>query len=85
MGKSPFCRILGMAAWLLSSIGAINWGLEAAGRDIFMMPVFQTTLMGAVMPLKYAIGAAGLVSFVMFCMACTTGSCGCGPSCNGSC
>lgn len=49
------------AAWLISAIGAINWGLVALDADIF-------TLVPMLNPIKlvslYIIGIAGVISLI---------------------
>jgi len=61
----PMLRVLGLVVWLLTAIGALNWGLEALGYNIFNMNFIEMNLASAIMPLKYIIGIAGLISLLM--------------------
>lgn len=74
---SPVMRIVNMATWLLTSIGAINWGLEALGYNIFDFNFVQTNLMMLVNPFKIVVGIAGVLTLVHFGMHCSAKHCSC--------
>lgn len=54
-----------MVVWLLTSIGAINWGLDVLGYNIFNHSFFMVSYPAIVEPLKYVIGFSGVVSLLM--------------------
>lgn len=55
----------GMLIWLLASIGAINWGLDAYGYNIFMLkPLVDMPQL--VMITKVLVGISGIVSIILF-------------------
>jgi len=66
-------NVLGRLVWLLTSVGAINWGLDACGWNIFSFRLFMGTaaapgmLCFLVMPLKIVLGVAGVISLIMLC------------------
>jgi uncharacterized membrane protein YuzA (DUF378 family) len=82
--SSPLIRVFGMVVWLLTSIGAINWGLDVLGYNIFNYPFFTTSYPAIVEPLKYIIGFSGVVSLLMMIDVvlrgkhCSSGSSSCG-------
>lgn len=63
---SPAVRALSMLVWLVTAIGALNWGLEAAGYGIFEMPFVHMHFANAIVPLKYIIGACGVISLLLY-------------------
>ena len=73
MMHSPAMKAVGTAIWIIVAIGAINWGLDALGYNIFNMPFVQMNLTQFVYPFKLIIGAAGLLSLIMFTMHCMRG------------
>ncbi len=66
-------QMLGMACWALCSIGALNWGLDAMGQNLFHLGIFQYQLAGMVVPLKYLIGLCGAYSLVQYVQAVMSG------------
>lgn len=76
---SPLVRVFGLVVWLFASIGAINWGLDAMGYNLFNYPFFAVSYPGLVMPLKYVIGLAGVISLLMMIDALLRGH-GCGSA-----
>lgn len=56
---------LGMLVWLLVIIGALNWGLDAFGYNLFKMPPF-VTMPKVVMGIKVLVGIAGVMSLIHF-------------------
>lgn len=56
---------IGMLVWLLASIGAVNWGLEAYNYSIFTMAPLAT-MPQVVMAIKVLVGISGIVSLVLF-------------------
>jgi uncharacterized membrane protein YuzA (DUF378 family) len=79
-----FKRFLGNLVWLFSALGALHVGLIAMGYDIFMQPVFLTTLVDWVKPIQYIIGISGLLSLVMYFLAMISRN-NCSCCCNGPC
>lgn len=85
MMKSPIIKIVSIAVWFITAVSAVFVGLSATGFSIFEInflmahPMFSTIL-------TYAIGVAGVVSLLMFCMFMSKGgcACGCGSSHNNS-
>ncbi len=74
---------LGMTAWLLASIGALNWGLDAVGWNLFYLQPFLMLTPKGILIFKYAVGVAGLFSLILFfgslfwsrsCECCKTGA-----------
>lgn len=58
--KKLICWIV----WILMVVGAVNWGLDAMGKSLFLLPVLDKLA-----PIiKYLVGLAGLTSLVMFFM-----------------
>lgn len=66
----PGSKAIGMVVWLITAIGAINWGLVPMGYDLFGMS-FMQNMPGLMKPLQYIVGVSGLVSLIMFFGACT--------------
>jgi uncharacterized membrane protein YuzA (DUF378 family) len=68
---SPAVRLICKISWLLTSIGALAWGLlalgESMGKDwnIWTQPWMMPSL---VQPLQYLIGLAGLVGLISWFM-----------------
>jgi uncharacterized membrane protein YuzA (DUF378 family) len=59
-------KVVGFFVWLLSSIGALNWGLDAAGYNLFHMAFIRDTALAQAVPaIQYIIGFAGLFSLLM--------------------
>lgn len=56
---------IGMLVWLLASIGAINWGLEAYNYSIFTLAPLAT-MPEVVMAIKVLVGISGIISLVLF-------------------
>ena len=71
---------VGLIAWLVSSLAAINLGLAPFGFDFFQTQFIVMNPQFAA-PICYLILASGLVSLALLIMACT-GHHGCGK-CNG--
>jgi len=57
--------LLGKVSWLLTAIGALNWGLVPLGYDLFNLPFIRDNLAALQAPLYYLIGLAGLYSLVL--------------------
>jgi uncharacterized membrane protein YuzA (DUF378 family) len=55
----------GMIVWLLVVIGAVNWGLDAFGYNLFKMKPF-VTMPQLVMAIKVLVGIAGVISLIYF-------------------
>lgn len=67
--------ILGKVAWGVTALASMNVGLEAMGMGFFQMAFVMNNMQALIMPTKYGIGILGLISFVMFCMACRKDGC----------
>jgi uncharacterized membrane protein YuzA (DUF378 family) len=78
--KSPIMKILGMAAWLITGLAAINTGLVPFGYDFFSHPMITSQMDALPEYLQYVVGIAGIVSLCM--MGCMLIH---GKSCCGSC
>ncbi len=63
-------KTLRMPVAILCAIGAMNWGLDAVGLNIFKMGFVMNNLAMLVKPLKLVIGLAGVMSIVCCCMKC---------------
>jgi uncharacterized membrane protein YuzA (DUF378 family) len=75
---SPFGKIVGLIAWLITALAAINVGLMPVGYDFFKLPFVQNNLQSLIVPLYYLIGVAGVISLVGFFIVLTSEShCGC--------
>ncbi len=59
-------KIIGTIVWLLTAIGAINWGLTAMGWGLFQFKLFMVTMPWLIKPTMYVVGLAGVLSVVMF-------------------
>jgi uncharacterized membrane protein YuzA (DUF378 family) len=57
---------LGMTAWLLTIIGALNWGLDAIGWNLFYTPLLLWMTPTGIYAFKIAVGVAGLFSLILF-------------------
>lgn len=55
----------GKGVWLLIIIGALNWGLDAFGYNLFKMPPF-VSMPQVVKVIKLLVGLAGIISLVFF-------------------
>lgn len=71
-------KILGLLAWLVTSLAAINIGLMPFGYDFFKLPFVQNNLPQLVTPAYYIIGVAGVISLLLFFMSVASGGCMCG-------
>lgn len=80
MKKSPLMAWVGMISWCVTALASINVGLSYFGWNFFSSEFVVKNLDWLVDPLYWLIGISGLVSFIMFILAC---SCWC-SSCNGS-
>jgi len=58
-------KLLENITWLVTAIGALNWGLEAIGFNIFYTRLFYM-IPGVVFPFKLLVGVAGIYSLLMF-------------------
>ena len=76
MMHSPAMKAVKAALWIIVAIGAINWGLDALGYNLFNLPFVQMNLSSFIYPAKLIIGAAGVLSLVFFTMHCARG-CSC--------
>lgn len=72
--NSPVMKMVGTAVWLITALGAVHVGLGALGYNLLAHPV----LMGLARPVEYLVGAAGVVSLVLFVMHSGCCWCGCG-------
>ena len=63
---SPMLRALGMIVWIITAIGALNWGLDALGYNLFNLHFIEANLAHLIMPFKYIFGICGALSIVMF-------------------
>ncbi|MFA6066494.1 MAG: hypothetical protein WC707_04935 [Candidatus Babeliaceae bacterium] len=61
----PVLRIIGVLVWLVTAIGALNWGLEAYGYNLFHLHFVETNLAHLVTPFKYIVGVCGALSIAM--------------------
>lgn len=75
MMHTPAMRIVGKILWLLVTIGAINWGLDVLGYNLFNLNFVQMNMPMIVQPLKVIIGLAGVLSLVHLIMHCTSDHC----------
>lgn len=84
--KSTLHKVVGLGSWLVTALASINVGLKPFGYDFFASNLMTDKFAGAVVPLHYIIGVAGVVCLVMFILT-VSGHCHCGssncPSCNG--
>ncbi len=69
---SPVMKAIGFFVWLVTSLGAIYWGMQAIGYDFFQLSFIQSNLGSFVEPFKYLIGICGVISLIMLFMACTS-------------
>lgn len=67
--------LLCKTTWLLTALAAIHVGAIALGHDVFAMAPLATTLAGAALYIKYALGVAGVISLVQFGLSCSNSSC----------
>jgi uncharacterized membrane protein YuzA (DUF378 family) len=70
---SPAVRLICKISWLLSSIGALAWGLLALGNSMdknwnIWDHLVNNNLQWAVQPLQYLIGLSGLVGLITWFM-----------------
>ncbi len=56
---------LGLIVWVLVIIGALNWGLDAFGYNLFRMKPFAN-MPQLVMVIKVLVGIAGVISLFYF-------------------
>lgn len=84
MFKSSVARFLGMVAWLITALNAVNEGLKPLGYDFFKLN-FVANDPRLSMILSYVVGVAGLLTLVWFftailgkgCHCCSDDKCGC--------
>jgi uncharacterized membrane protein YuzA (DUF378 family) len=55
-----------MLTWLLTALGSIHLGLVGLGFNLWQHPLVQNNLSWLVQPAHWVIGAAGVISLVMF-------------------
>lgn len=75
---SPAMKMVGMITWLVTALAAVAVGLEALGItigkqwDIWQSAFVANNLPWIVQPAHYVIGAAGLVSLLIWfaCLGC---------------
>lgn len=72
MMSSPVMKMVGMAVWVITALGAVHVGLGALGYNLLAHPMF----MSLARPLEYLVGLAGVLSLVMLVMH--GGCCWCG-------
>lgn len=77
MMHSPAMKLVGSVLWVIVAIGAINWGLDALGYNIFTTNFVQMNLGAFIKAAKLVIGAAGVLSLVYFAMHCGSRHCSC--------
>lgn len=53
-----------MAAWVITALVSVNFGLTAFGYDFFTLPMVEQNLANLINPIKYIILAAGILSLV---------------------
>ena len=58
-------KFLGPLVWIITAIGAINWGLDALGYNIFLMRPL-VSVPSFVYLFKLFVGLTGIVSLAMF-------------------
>lgn len=75
MFKSPAMKLVGHVVWVLTSVAAINVGLEPFGFDVWSYVPAAPEMLP--MLVKYVVGASGVVSLVLFVMGCMSGNHGC--------
>jgi uncharacterized membrane protein YuzA (DUF378 family) len=75
---SPVMKFLALGSWVITALASINIGLAAMGYDFFQSNFVLTNMMGLIKPMYYIIGIAGLISLVLFIMACMGGCAKCG-------
>ncbi|MCK5633065.1 DUF378 domain-containing protein [bacterium] len=56
---------MGKLVWILTAIGAINWGLAALGFGLFQLPPLNA-MPGLVKLVQYFVGISGIASLYMF-------------------
>lgn len=62
-------KFVHMSLWLLTSIGAINWGLKPLGYNL-VEKLGAMTSFAIIDPIYYIIGVAGVLSLLMFFSVC---------------
>lgn len=71
-------KILGMVAWVVTALAAINVGLMPFGYDFFKLPFVQNSASWLPTYSYYIIGVCGVISLLLFFMAIAAGGCMCG-------
>ena len=61
----PMLRFLGLIVWLVTAIGALNWGLDALGYNLFHIHFVEMHLAHFMEPFKYIVGVCGALSIIM--------------------
>lgn len=64
MGKEM--KWLGCITWLITSLAALNIGLNIFGWGIASWAFVYNNLSWALQPTAYIVGLAGLISFIMW-------------------
>lgn len=62
---SPLIKFISLLAWFLTALGAINWGLEAAGYNLFETHFVMSNMAHLIPTFQYIIGISGLISLLM--------------------
>lgn len=78
MHSNPVFRILGLIAWVITALAAINVGLMSFGYDFFKLPFVQNNVAWLPTYSYYIIGVCGVISLLLFFMAVAAGGCMCG-------
>lgn len=66
-----------IAAWVITALVAINFGLTAFGWDFFALPMVQDNAANLMNPIKYIVLLAGLISLAKLVMPKDMCDCGC--------
>jgi hypothetical protein len=72
MRKSPAMHLLGKIVWFITAVASIGIGLLAFNYNLVETGIFSKLLQPYLRFFEYLVGAAGLISLIMFFMYCTT-------------
>ena len=74
--KAPHMHFLNLIVCLLTSVGAVNWGLKPLGYNLVEL-LGKYTSPAIVNPVYYIIGVAGVIGLIHFFMKLADPECRC--------